>query len=170
MWCSDRRKFIAGFAALTAVAGCGFRPVYSEGEAGAGLRGAIRADDPSSRNDFDFVAAFEDLIGRPTAPRFGLSYDITKRQINGGSVQGRGATRVQIFGKLTFQVTDLATGAVRASGEIEQNATYSTTTTQFATHTAREDAELRLMRMLADALVTRLFTEPGLATAGATGA
>ena len=35
--------------------------------------------------------------------------------------------------------------------------------TQLSTLTAAEDAELRLMRMLAEGLITRLYTEPGLA-------
>lgn len=171
MSCSDRRQFLASFSALSLTAGltsaCGFAPVYGRGGTGEGLRGSIRVDDPVSRSDFNFVAAFEDRLGRPAAPRFALSYRIEKREVQSGAVQGIGATRIQLFGTLHFTVTDIATGSRVASGNIERNATYSNTSTQLATLTAAEDADLRLMEMLADALVTRLMTEPGLAQSGA---
>ncbi|GAB4262904.1 MAG: LPS assembly lipoprotein LptE [Pararhodobacter sp.] len=162
---SDRRKVLSGLAALGLLAGCGFRPVYGNGGTGRALRGAIRADDPVTRADFHFVSSFEDLIGRPDAARFALAYTIEQEEIGGGDLQNFGDTRIQLFGRLRYTVTDLATGAVRAEGEVRGNTAYSTTGTQLATLTAAEDAELRLMRMLAESLVTRLYTEPGLAQA-----
>lgn len=162
MWFSDRRGVLAGLGALTLTSACGFRPVYGNGGTGQALRGAIRLDDPVSRADFQFLGAVEDLIGRPTEPRYALAYTIEQRRSGGGNVQDFGATRVQIFGTLDFVVTDILTGAERAAGQITGNTAYSTTGTQFASRTAAEDAELRLMRMLADRLVTRLYTEPGL--------
>ncbi|MCB1407471.1 MAG: twin-arginine translocation signal domain-containing protein [Rhodobacteraceae bacterium] len=165
MLCSDRRGFLAGLGALGLMAGCGFSPVYGPDGAGRALRGAVRADDPASRADFQFVAAFEDLLGRPESPRFALAYTIALRNVSSGDIQDIGATRIQRFGTLEFTVTELATGATVATGEVSNNTTYSTTGTQLATMTAAEDAELRLMRILAEALVTRLYTEPGLAAA-----
>ena len=47
-------------------------------------------------------------------------------------------------------------------GSVSGNTAYSSTGTQLATQTAAEDAEARLMRMLAESLVARLFVEPGL--------
>lgn len=165
MLCSDRRGFLAGLAALSLTGACGFRPVYGSGGLGAALRGAVRVDDPASRADFQFVSAFEDLLGRPDTPRFSLAYTITQDEVGGGILQNIGATRIQVFGTLDFTVTDLGTGAEVATGQVANNTTYSTTGTQLATLTAAEDAELRLMRILAEALVTRLYTEPGLAAA-----
>ncbi|WP_323034816.1 hypothetical protein [Pararhodobacter sp.] len=162
---SDRRRFLAGLAALTTTAACGFSPVYGPNGNGRALRGAIRADDPVSRGDFQFVAAFEDLLGRPTAARYALAYTITQTEVEAGNIQNIGATRVQLFGTLDFVVTDMGTGTEVASGQVANNTTYSTTSTQFATMTAAEDAELRLMRILAEALATRLYTEPGLTAA-----
>lgn len=165
MWCSDRRGFLAGFGALALTSACGFSPVYREGGTGQALRGAIRADDPVSRSDFQFLTAFEELLGDPAQPRYALAYTITTRDEGAGNLQGFGATRVQIFGTLDFTVTDLATGAERAAGQVTGNTAHSTTGTQLSTLTAAEDAELRLMRMLAERLVTRLYTEPGLGAA-----
>lgn len=162
-----RRRGILALAlggVLALGAGCGFSPVYGEHGAGRALRNAVRADDPVSRTDFQFVAAFEDLLGRPgAAPRWSLAYSIETRDAGGGVLQNFGATRVQVFGTLDFSLTDSASGAEVASGRIEANTVYSTTGTQLSTLTAAEDASLRLMRMLAEALVTRLYTEPGLA-------
>lgn len=162
---SDRRSLLAGLGALALTAGCGFRPVFGRGGRGEALRGQIRVDDPASRGDFNFVAAFEDLLGRPQAARYALAYTITRREIGGGVVQNFGATRVQIFATLDFTITEVTTGTARAAGQVQANTVYSTTGTQLSTHTAAEDADLRLMRMLAEALVTRLYTEPGLTAA-----
>jgi LPS-assembly lipoprotein len=161
MWCSDRRAILGGLAAL-ALAGCGFEPVYGPGGAGRELMGTVRADDPVTRADYQFVAAFEERLGRPVAPRYALAYRIERRVVETGVIRGVGASRIQLLGALDFVLTDAATGAQLAQGRVEAETGYSTTSTQLATLAAAEDAELRLMRMLADALVTRLMTEPGL--------
>lgn len=163
MWLSDRRGFLTAAGAF-ALAGCGFRPVHGPGGTGRVLRNAVRVDDPVSRADFQFLHAFEDLLGRPSAPRFALAYTIATRSVEGGSVESFGATRIQIFGTLDFTLTEIATGATLAEGQVLGNTVYSTTGTQLSTLTAAEDATLRLMRMLAESLVTRLYTEPGILT------
>ncbi|MFN6979147.1 MAG: hypothetical protein ACK4OP_13545, partial [Gemmobacter sp.] len=66
MWWSDRRALLLGAAALAA---CGFAPAEVPGSTGAALRAAVLADAPASRDGFDFVAAFEDRLGRATNPR-----------------------------------------------------------------------------------------------------
>jgi LPS-assembly lipoprotein len=165
MLLSNRRKILAGFGALSITAACGFSPVYGTNGAGRALRGAVRADDPVSRADFQFVSAFEDLLGRPNGARYALAYTITQTEVEAGDIQNIGATRVQLFGTLDFVLTDMNTGSEVATGQVANNTTYSTTSTQLATLTAAEDAELRLMRILAEALTTRLYTEPGLAPA-----
>lgn len=169
MWWSEtkglnRRGFLMA-GGLFALAGCGFRPVYGEGGTGRVLQNAVRVDDPVSRADFQFLHAVEERLGRPTAPRFALAYRIETREDGGGTVRNFGDTRIQLFGTLRFTLTEIATGATLAEGQVEGNTVYSTTGTQFASFTAAEDAELRLMRMLAESLVTRLYTEPGIPTA-----
>lgn len=162
MWFSDRRRFLTGAAALAALSACGFRPVYGPDGAGTALRGAIRLDDPASAADYAFLAAFEDRLGRPTAPRYALAYRIEQSSTGAGIVQNFGATRVQVAGVVDYTVTDIATGRERAAGRVDASVSYSTTATQLASQAAAEDAEQRLMRMLADRLVTRIYTEPGL--------
>lgn len=173
MWCCDRRAVLTGLAAL-ALAGCRFEPVYGPGGSGRALMGAVRAADPVTRADYLFVAALEERLGRPVAPRYALSYRIGVRRLETGVIPGIGASRIQLLGSLDFVLAEAGpdagpdagpgagSGAPVAQGRIEAESGYSTTSTQLATVTAAEDAELRLMRMLADGLITRLMTEPGL--------
>ncbi|MCC5968607.1 MAG: hypothetical protein JJU15_01500 [Pararhodobacter sp.] len=156
MWLSDRRAFLLGLASLAGVAGCRFTPVYAPGGAGQVLQGAVRADDPTRREEFQFVAALEERLGRPDAPRYALSYRIGRRFLGGDT------SRMQVLGTLQYVLTDIATGAEIAEGRVDGDAGFSTTATQLAEQAAAEDAELRLMRMLADSVVLRLLTVPGL--------
>lgn len=157
MWLSDRRSFLVGLAGMAGLAGCGFAPVYVPGGAGRMLQGAVRADDPSQRHEYQFVAALEERLGRPTAARYALSYRIAQRRV------GDEASRVQVLGVLQYQLIDMATGAEVAAGRVDGDTGYSTTATQLAELAAAEDAELRLMRMLVDGLILRLITVPELA-------
>ena len=161
MWWSDRRRFLLAGGAAALLSGCGFTPVYGPQGAGGNLMGTIRADDPVSRRDFNFVAAFEERLGRPSAARYALAYTIDIRTIEGGARRGFGATRNQLRGRLDYVLTD-AEGEELSTGQVRASAAYSLTDTQLATLTAREDAELRLMRMLADSLVSRLMVDPAL--------
>ncbi len=159
MWLSDRRAFLTGLAALAGLTGCGFAPVHAPGGAGRALMGAVRADDPVTRRDYQFVAALEELVGRPQAPRYALGYTIRQSALD------RDAARVQLHGRLDYVLTDIATGTEITSGRVENFTGYSTSSTQLAQLAAAEDAELRLMRILADSVVTRLMLLPNLAPA-----
>ncbi|MCC5989395.1 MAG: hypothetical protein JJT95_17130 [Pararhodobacter sp.] len=161
MWLSDRRSFLLAGGAAALVAGCRFTPVHGPQGAGQNLMGTIRADDPVSRSDFQFVAALEERLGRPAAERFTLAYSIALSEIGGGRVRGFGDTRNQLRATLDYVLAD-PDGTELASGRVSAGTAYSLTSTQLATLTAREDAELRVMRMLADSLVARLMIEPAL--------
>ena len=154
---SDRRQVLLALAALPLAAACGFTPAYAPGGAGAVLRGQVRADDPKTNLDFDFVAALEERLGRPQTARFALGYVVTVSERASGQVAGLGETRVALFGNLDYTLTETATGQVVAQDSLRNFTNYSTTSTQLATLRAREDAERRLMRILADQVATRLI-------------
>lgn len=161
MWWSDRRSFLLTAGAAALVSGCRFTPVHGPQGAGGNLMGTIRADDPVSRNDYRFVAALEERLGRPGAERYTLAYTIDLAETEGGTVRGFGATRNRLNATLDYVLSD-AGGSELTSGRVSAGTAYSLTSTQLATLTAREDAELRLMRMLADSLVARLMIDPAL--------
>ncbi|TVP74052.1 MAG: hypothetical protein EA339_01365 [Rhodobacteraceae bacterium] len=152
---SDRRRLILALAALP-LAACGFTPAYAPGGAGQALRGRVRAADPRTSQEFDFVAGIETRLGRPQAPLFDLSYTITTSERGAARGAGLGATRITRFGTVAYQLTDRATGAVVTEGSLRNFTNYSTTDTQLASRRAAEDAQSRLMRILADQVAARL--------------
>jgi LPS-assembly lipoprotein len=147
MWWSDRRGFVLALAAGVLAAGCGFSPVHGPEGGGQALIGTIRANDPATRRDFQFVTAFEERLGRPDAARWALSYQI-----------GFGGVLCHVV----LYPHPFRGGAAVASGAVSAQTRFSDTDSHFSAIAAAEDAELRLMRRLADMLVTRLYTEPGL--------
>lgn len=154
MWLSDRRAFILGALAL---AGCGFTPAYAPGGPGAALRGQVRADDPTDSLGFAFVGALEERLGRPQTARYALAYSITTSERGAASIVGVGETRIALLGSIDYSLTDTATGETVTSASLRNVTNYSTTANQLATRRAREDAETRLMRILAGQVATRLI-------------
>ncbi len=156
MWSSERRGFLVLLVGLP-LAACGFRPAYGPGGPGQALRGQVRAADPSSALDFAFVGALEDRLGRPQAARFALAYDIAVEERGGARVRDVGDSRFQVFGQVSFALTDATDGAEISAGTVQNFTAYSATSTQLATRMAQQDAERRLMGILADQVVTRLL-------------
>ncbi|WP_071799344.1 hypothetical protein [Natronohydrobacter thiooxidans] len=153
---SDRRTVLLALAALP-LAACGFTPAYAPGGPGQALRGQVRAADPTAAADFDFNAAFEERLGRPTAPRFDLAYTISTSERGSAQVSGLGQTRITLFGEIAYSLTEIATGETVTRGKLRNFTNYSTTDTQLATLRAQEDAQKRLMRILADQVAARLM-------------
>jgi LPS-assembly lipoprotein len=153
---SDRRTLLLMLAALP-LAACGFTPAFGPNGAGTALRGQVRVDDPKSNLDFDFVAAFEDRLGRVSEARYALGFTLTITERGSAQVAGFGETRIAVVGNVIYTLTELATGQVVASDSVQNFTNYSTTSTQLATLRAREDAERRLARILADQVAVRLI-------------
>lgn len=153
---SDRRTLLGMLAALP-LAACGFTPAYGPTGAGTALRGQVRLDDPKSTLDYDFVAAMEERLGAPNAVRYTLGYDLTTTERGSAQVAGLGETRIAVVGNLTYTLTEVATGRVVTSDSVRNFTNFSTTSTQLATIRAREDAERRLARILADQVAVRLI-------------
>lgn len=72
-------------------------------------------------------------------------------------VSGLGPTRITLFGEISYNLTEIATGETVTQGKLRNFTNYSTTDTQLATRRAQEDAEKRLMRILADQVAARLM-------------
>ncbi|MGP9790595.1 LPS assembly lipoprotein LptE [Roseinatronobacter sp. NSM] len=151
------RRQVLGMLAVLPLAACGFTPAYAPGGAGLALRGQVRAADPTDSRGFDFVAALEERLGRPASPRYDLDYDISLSERGSARVAGVGETRISVIGTVRYALTDRASGETVSSGSIRNFTNYSTTSTQLASLRAREDAERRLMRILADQVATRLI-------------
>jgi LPS-assembly lipoprotein len=142
----DRRTLLVSAAAIAALAACGFQPVYAPGGVATGLHGKIRTTPPADDLGFDFIVAFEDRLGRPTQPVYELAHRI--------ELSTRGDS---LFGTLGYELTEIGTGQVRSSGQVTSFVTAATGPTPLSTDRARDAAESRLARALADQLVARLM-------------
>lgn len=153
-----RRQFIT--LAGAALTGCTFTPAYAPGGPAAALQGAIRVDAPSDKNAFDLVERLEERLGRPQGDRYRLSYTIRTESIGVGVTPENATTRYNLRGTVDWVLKNAA-GTPLAEGTAASFTSWSATGSTVAGLTAEEDAAYRLMRILADQIVTRL-----LATAG----
>ena len=153
--CNRRSLLLAPLA----LAACGFTPAYAPGGGATRLTGTVRAADPDDKLSFDFVERIEERIGRPEAHRYDLAYTISTETIGVGITPDNRITRYNLKGAIDWTLSDTATGA-RITGGREQNFTaFAATGSTVAGLAAEEDAAYRLMRLLADQIVTRLVAE-----------
>jgi LPS-assembly lipoprotein len=157
MWWSDRRRLLLLLAAVPAAAACGFSPALAPGGTAAALTGQVEPAAPDDRNGFDLVARIEERLGRAAAPRYRLAYSVTTDRIGAGITTTGAITRFTLTGTADFALTEIATGAQVAAGRVEGFTGFFATGTTVATLAAEEDANRRLMRILADRIVTRLI-------------
>ena len=142
---------------LVALTGCGFTPALGTGGPAQRLMGTVRADDPKTQADYDFVARIEERLGRPDQATYDLAYTITTG-IAGVGITAEGAiTRYNLPGQLVWTLTRAADGLRMAGGTVQNFTGYSATGSTVAGQTAKEDAARRLMRILADQVVIDLL-------------
>ena len=162
MWLSDRRTFLALLSAA-ALTGCGFSPVYAPDGPGQALLGSIAVDAPKTRDEQTLARQVETRLGRASAPRYALSYDLDIREERMAVSATNIATRFNLIGQAGYTLTDTGTGAVVTQGSVSQFTGYSATGTTVATLAAERDAHERLTKILADLIVTRLMAAaPGI--------
>ncbi|MCJ8140624.1 LPS assembly lipoprotein LptE [Falsirhodobacter halotolerans] len=159
MWSPDRRALLG--LGLLGLAGCGFTPAYGPGGPAAGLQGAFRLDDPTDKNGFDFVERMEERLGKSGAERYELTYAIATKVSGVGQRRDNTITRYNIVGTIDWGVVDIASGRRLTGGTATNFTAYSATGSTVAGLAAEEDANYRLMRILADQIVTRLTATAG---------
>jgi LPS-assembly lipoprotein len=71
-------------------------------------------------------------------------------------------TRYSLTGTAGYNLVRLSDGQIVASGEVENFSGYSASGTTVQTQAGETDAHERLMVILADQIVTRLYAVPGL--------
>lgn len=152
MW-SRRAALIAAFA----VAACGFQPVYGPGGAGSRLHGQVRVADPVTADDYAFLRRMTERLGPEQTARYELAYGLRIATVAQAITPDEVTTRYSLNGTATYTLTDAASGAVVAQGEVSNFSSHSTVGTVIATNAAAVDARNRLAVMLADQVVTRLL-------------
>ena len=153
---SCKRRNFLGLAAAATLSACGFAPVYGPQGGGTKLLGAVRVDDPKTRDDFLFVRTMEDRLGRPSNERYGLSYAIKLSAEAVAISSNNVTTRYNLLGEVTFSLRDLETDQAVTSGKAQNFTGYSASGTTVSAQAAEKDARRRLMTILADDVTTRL--------------
>ena len=150
----DRRAILLGTLAL---ASCGFQPVYGPDGNGSALQNRVLVDEPEDRFGYVLTRELETRLGRARNPTYGLALTtvVTEEGLN-IDTEGN-INRYDLLGAVDFVLRDLSDGRVIASGQVENFTGYSTTGTTVATLAAERDAQSRLMVILADQIVTRLY-------------
>ncbi|WP_431298103.1 LPS assembly lipoprotein LptE [Tabrizicola sp. BL-A-41-H6] len=150
----SRRSLILAPLVLAA---CGFTPAYGPGAAATKLVETVRVADPYDKNSFDLVERLEERLGRPESHLYDLAYTIRTDVFGVGVTTDNEITRYNLKGVIDFTLTEKATGARLTGGQVQSFTAYSATGSTVAGLAAEEDAALRLMRILADQIVTRLI-------------
>ncbi|RUS59660.1 hypothetical protein EGN72_13240 [Pseudorhodobacter sp. E13] len=159
MWLS-RRIFFASLASLALVA-CGFTPAYAPGGSGLALQNTVLAAEPRDKPAFDLVERIEERLGPSDIPKYALTYTIELNPIGVAVTTDNAITRYNLTGKVTWELSDVITGT-RLTGGVSTNFTsYSATGSTVAGLAAQEDAAYRLMRIIADQIISQLLATSG---------
>jgi LPS-assembly lipoprotein len=152
----DRRAILLMPLALAA---CGFTPAYAPEGAATRLMGTVRLADPVDKNGFDFVERIEERLGRTQVHRYDLAYSITTETVGVGVTADNLITRYNLKGVVDWTLSDTTSGQRITGGRVQSFTAFAATGSTVAGLAAEEDAGYRLMRILADQIVTRLIAE-----------
>ncbi len=120
------------------------------------MMGRVAIDDPGSKTAFDLVGRLEERLGRAAAPVWRLGFSITTESVALGITSSNTITRYNILGTASYALKRIDTGAAVASGKVQNFTSYSASGTVVSTAASERDAYARLMRILADQIVTDL--------------
>lgn len=155
MLSSDRRSFLGVLAALP-LSACGFTPAFGPGGPARGLLGKVQIDDPADKNAFDLVGRLQERLGRADGAVWRLSYAIATEGIGLGITSSNAITRYNITGSVSYSLRRIGADPVVTSGTVRNFTSYSASGTVVSTAASERDAYVRLMRILADQMVTEL--------------
>lgn len=140
-----------------ALAACGFSPVYGPGGTGTRLQGKVRTADPKTPDDFAFAGRIAERLGPDSAAGYELNWQLRIAVVSQAITPDEITTRYSLNGTASFQLSEIASARLVTRGQVSSFTSYSTTGTTIATMSAEQDAHLRLARLLADQVVTRLL-------------
>jgi LPS-assembly lipoprotein len=133
-------------AALTALGGCGFTPLYATPGVGAGLSHIQVVAPPQDRVGFllreDLDDAFGHQLGAP--PQYRLEMALKEVRQAHGLTANATAQRYELDMRVDYTLTDIATGKVVDRGSVISNLSYDSADQPYAGIAARQDTQDRL--------------------------
>ena len=145
-----------------ALAACGFTPVYAPGGAGAELHGKVAVAAPETVDGYLLVQNLEERLGRPSQPNYALSLSLATASQGQAVTASNETTRYTLVGQARYELKEIGTNRVAASGMVENFTGYSATGSTVETLAAERDARERLMVILADQLTAQLYSNANL--------
>lgn len=159
-----RRAVVFGGSALAAAASlgaCGFRPLLSQAD-GENVRSqlaAVRVAGPGGRLGQHLTTALEDNLD-PTSTGEPVRYDLAIRLRNTNSALAlqldNTITRYNVTLTAQFVLKDLESEEAPYRSQVRRVASYNVRRAPFATLTAKQDAERRAAKEIADDIRTLL--------------
>ncbi|MDF3415333.1 hypothetical protein HKX54_12760 [Sulfitobacter sp. M57] len=150
----NRRFFLLAPLALAA---CGFEPVYAPGGAGAVLQNRVAVDPPGSQDSYLLVRELENRLGRSNDPAFALSLVISTSEAQLAIDREGDTGRFNRLASVRYSLRNLANGQIVTSGMVENFVGYSATGTTVETLAGEQNSQERLMTIIADQIVSRLY-------------
>ncbi len=168
----SRRALLGGAASV--LAACGYTPVYGPGGSGSALDRAVELDTPQTANGFTLRQRLQDRLGPPDRPRYRLAVTVETSTKRVAVTRNQDTRRYNLIGRAHYVLTTLddapvATGSYGSfdsyaaprnpvtEGTFDSFNSYSATGTTVATLAAERDAYRRLMIILADGIMDRLY-------------
>ncbi len=143
-----------------ALAACGFRPLYGEGEPAAAMTGRVVVAELDGGPGFAFRERLTQRLGAPTAPTHRLETTLSLERTGVALTQENVTTRYNVTGVATWRLVPLAGGPPVVAGSARSVTGYSApadeASSAFASRAAERDAGERLAVTLADQIVERL--------------
>lgn len=147
---------------MTALAACGFQPLYGERANGSSVSQELAdvAIDPIPNRIGQLVR--NQLIdamtprGQPTSPRYRLAVALTQRKEGVAFQSDEQATRFNVTLEASFVLRRVADDVVVARGGTRSVTAFNIVQSEFANITAENDAGRRAARQVADSIALRL--------------
>lgn len=156
MWLCNRRTFLSG-AGLGLLSACGFTPVYKQGGAASGLFNQMTFTVVEGRFGFELRERLIERLGM-AAPdaRYRLTFDLDIESRDLVVNEAADIVRYNLTGVANYTVADRATNTLLFRDKVKSLTAYSATADTYPTTVAERAANIRLVRSLADLMVTRL--------------
>ncbi|CUH42507.1 LPS assembly lipoprotein LptE [Ruegeria atlantica] len=147
-----------------ALAACGFEPVYAPGGSGSALFGRVEVSAPNTVTSFLLVEDLEQKLGRSatSGSEYSLDVSVVTRTVAASITSTNETNRLIINGTANYSLRSKATGQVLASGSVTDFVGYSAAGSTVSTLADERDATQRLMVILSDQIISRLYATPGL--------
>ena len=138
------------------VVSCGFTPVYSPNSSFQDFNNQIQIQNPHDENSFIFVQELETQLGS-RGNQYSLTFNLTTQKDPVLTSRIGRTLRFNINGKADFTLTKLDDSQIIYQGQVTNFTSYSTAGTTVEARLAEQEAHIRLMRILANQVLTQLY-------------